>query len=220
MLKLGNALTHLAAMPTESVDMILTDPPYRVISGGNKNPDAPVGVLAANDGRIFEHNDIDVTQYAADLFRVLKSPGHLWMFINEKNRVRFETELCRVGFVTHFLGGWIKNTCTPNRWGMKNVEPVLMMRKGPARAFYNCGVKQFESCDNIVGDKVHPTEKPVRLLERYLSASTAPGDVVLDPFMGSGSTGVACAAAGRDFIGFEIDPVYYGVACRRIGVMP
>jgi site-specific DNA-methyltransferase (adenine-specific) len=218
--KLGDARTLLADMPSESVDMILTDPPYRVISGGNRNPNAPAGVLAANDGRIFEHNDIDVIEYAADLFRVLRSPGHLWMFINEKNRVRFEAELTRVGFITHLLGGWIKNTCTPNRWGMKNVEPVLMMRKGGARAFYDCGVKQFEACDNIVGDKVYPTEKPVRLLERYLSASSLPGHVVLDPFMGGGSTGVAAIVTGRNFIGFEVDPAYYGVACRRMGVMP
>jgi DNA modification methylase len=67
---------------------------------------------------------------------------------------------------------------------------------------------------------LHPTQKPVALMEYLIKTYTNPGDVVLDNCMGSGTTGVACKNTGRNFIGIERDPVYYAVACRRMGVMP
>lgn len=65
-------------------------------------------------------------------------------------------------------------------------------------------------------DRVHPNEKPIRLIERLVGIHTRPGDIVLDPFMGSGTTGVAAARLGRGFIGVELDPVYFDIARRRI----
>lgn len=62
----------------------------------------------------------------------------------------------------------------------------------------------------------HPTQKPVRLLERIIALVTQPGDTIFDPFMGSGTTGVACVQTGRNFIGCEIDPGYFEIAKRRI----
>lgn len=215
-----DARQGLKSLATCSVDAIISDIPYKTISGGNKAPEAPKGMLSKNDGRIFKHNHIDITEYADELFRVLADPGHVWMFTNELNRKRIETEMNRVGFKTHYLGGWIKNNVTPSQWGMKNVEPFFVFRKGRARPFYTPSIKQFIECDNIIGNKQHPTEKPVDLLAQMVKASTQPGDPVLDPFIGSGSTCVAAKENDRQFIGFEIDTAHYLTACKRLLVMP
>ena len=67
----------------------------------------------------------------------------------------------------------------------------------------------------IIGNKVHPTEKPVELMKYYIENSSKENDIVLDPFMGSGSTGVACLESNRKFVGFEIDENYYQIATDR-----
>lgn len=212
----------LPRLADNSIDCIVTDIPYRTISGGNvigKNGPSvhgrPTGMLAKNDGKVFEHNDIEFDEYMSDLFRVLRSPGHMWIFTNEMNRRVLEDSILRAGFKVHYLGGWVKNNVTPNRWGMKNCEPFFVCRKGPARSFYTPGLKQFIHRDNVRG-KVHPTEKPIGLMQDMVLASTHIGDTVLDPFMGAGSTGAAAIRLGRRFVGIEIDPEYYRIAAMRV----
>lgn len=218
-----DARNVLSSLPGGCVDCIVSDIPYRTISGGNsigKNGvgqyGRPTGMLAKNDGKVFEHNDIDISEYAHDLYRLLPDQGHVWLFSNEMNRRRIEDEMLRVGFKTHFLGAWIKNTVNPNRWGMKNGEPLFLFRKGKSRALYNPSLKQFIYHKNLRG-KSHPTEKPVGLMHDLVEASSLPGQVVLDPFMGTGATGVACADLGRRFIGIELSAEYHHTAVTRIG---
>ena len=74
----------------------------------------------------------------------------------------------------------------------------------------------MHSFDNIIGNKQHPTEKPVDLMKLYVENSSQVGDTVLDPFMGVGSTGVACKELGRNFIGVELDEQYFDIATKRI----
>jgi site-specific DNA-methyltransferase (adenine-specific) len=216
-----DARDGLAMLPDASVDMIWTDPPYRTISGGS-GPDPkhrrPVGVLAANAGNGgFQHNNIDVTEYALDFFRVLTDPGHLWIMCNELNRRPMEDAMLAAGFKTHFLGAWVKNNITPNRWGLKNAELVFLFRKGAARALYKRDLKQFHPHPNVKsGSKDHPTEKPAALIRDYIEASSRPGELVLDPFAGTGNSAVAARQAGRRYLGFEIDPDYAGVAWEKL----
>jgi len=126
-------------------------------------------------------------------------------------------EVCRkTGFVLHNLLVWEKNTANANRWYMKNCEFTLFFRKGPAKTINNPSSKMVHQFKNIVGNKMHPTEKPVELMEYYILNSSNENDVVLDPFMGSGSTGVACVKNKRSFIGFEIDENYFNIAKERI----
>lgn len=213
----------LPLMPTESIDLIVTDPPYRTISGGNsvgKNGlgtyGRPTGMLAKNDGRVFEHNDTPIETYAEDIFRVLKSPGHAYVFTNLLNLWNFHSVLSSVGFRVHNLLVWRKNNTVPNRWYMKNAEYVLFVRKGPARAIYTPGSQTVHDFKNLSGSKSHETEKPVDLMRYYIEASSRPGDVVFDPFMGTGATGVAAISTGRRFIGMEIDRRYFEVAKGRM----
>lgn len=202
------------------VDVIVTDPPYRVISGGNAADGRPTGVLAANDGRIFSANDIAFTDYLPQLYVALKDPGHLYMMVNFFNLEVALAATRQAGFDIHNLLVWQKNTVTPNRWYMKNCEYVIFARKGKAVTIANPGSKTVHSFTNATGDRLHPVEKPVDLMRLYIENSSKPGDLVLDPFMGSGTTGVAAKATGRRFLGIEVDPQYYAVACRRMGVMP
>lgn len=210
----------LANLPDDSVDLIVTDPPYPVISGGSGPTSAmhrrPAGMLSKNDGRIFDHNDIKFEEYIPELYRVLRSPGHLYLMVNLLNLWEARHQLLSVGFQIHNLLVWEKNNATPNRWYMKNVEYVIFARKGAARAINNKGSKTCHQYDNIIGSKSHPTEKPVELMRFYIENSSKPEDVVLDPFMGTGSVAVACQQSGRSFIGMEIDESYYKIAVERI----
>lgn len=205
----GDARDVLATWPSDSVDLIVTDPPYKKISGGNAAEGRPTGILAANDGKLFANNDIKFEEYLPDLYRVLKSPGHLYLFTDFTNLHEAMRQVWEAGFEIHNLLVWKKNNATPNRWYMKNVEYVIFARKGPARTIYEPGSM---TCVEVpsVRDRLHPTEKPVELLRRYVVNSSKPGDLVLDPFCGSGSTGIA--AAGRRFVGIEIDPEYAQIA--------
>ena len=78
------------------------------------------------------------------------------------------------------------------------------------------GTSNFLDIPNIIGGKLHPTEKPVELMQILIENSTNVGETVLDPFAGSGSTGVACKLLNRDFIGMEIDEKYYNIAKDRL----
>ena len=101
---------------------------------------------------------------------------------------------------------------------MKNCEYVLFLRKGKAKWINNIGEsKTVHKFNNIIGNKLHPTEKPVDLLEYDLLNSSEPNDVVLDPFMGAGSMGEACILNNRNFIGIELDSTYFQIAKDRIG---
>ena len=79
-----------------------------------------------------------------------------------------------------------------------------------------CGTKNILRIPNIIGTKTHPTEKPVELMKILIENSSNKDDIVLDCFMGTGSTGIACINANRKFVGIEIDKKYYDIAVRRI----
>ena len=113
------------------------------------------------------------------------------------------------GFRLHNILVWEKNNCTPSQYYMKNCEYVLFLRKGQDKYINNIGQsKTVHKFDNIIRNKKHPTEKPIALLKFYITNSTNEGDIVLDPFAGSGSTMEAAIELHRNFVGFEIDPKY------------
>ena len=226
MLKLGDARKLLRAMPSASVDLIVTDPPYKTIGGGTGESGTPghrrpAGMLASNNAKGgFEHNDIAFKEYMHDCFRVLRDPGHIYIMVNFLNLEEALQQLRLHGFGIHNLLVARKQNATPNRWYMKNCEYTIFARKGPAFPINDCGSMTCHDWVNPVGEKSHPTEKSVDLMKLYILNSSRPGDVVMDPFMGAGSVGVACRETGRKFIGFEIDPEYYATAIKRMRVMP
>ncbi len=201
-----------------SIDCIVTDPAYEVISGGaqeNKDVQRPGGILSANDGKIFEHNDIKISQWIGECYRVLKNNTHIYVMTNFLNLEEYMSEIRKAGFDLHNLLIWEKNNATPNRWYMKNCEYIIFARKGAAKPINDCGTKTVISVRNVV-NKIHPTEKPVELIEIFINNSTNPGDIVLDPFGGSMSTILAAIKNGRKGIGFEIDKKYFDIGSERL----
>ena len=119
------------------------------------------------------------------------------------------------GFMIHNLLVWEKNNVTPNRWYMKNCEYIIFFRKGKAKPINNMSSKTVHQFNNT-RERIHPTQKPVELMSLYINNSSEVGDVVLDPFMGSGSTAVASILNNRNYIGFELDKEYFDSCLNRI----
>ena len=216
----ADCLDAMRDIPDGSVDMVLTDPPYRVISGGSKGNPSLAESLGGNNGKIFKHNDISFTDWMPLVFDKLKPNSHAYIMTNLKNL--FELERCAVkcGFKVHNLLVWEKQNATANRWYMKNCEYTLFLRKGAAFSIDNMGSKTVHKFHNPVGNKLHPTEKPTDLMQLYVGNSSKKGQTILDPFMGSGTTGVACKNLGRSFIGIEMDADYFATASARIDATP
>ena len=215
-----DALNVLKSLPDCSIDLVVTDPPYKVISGGNKSEKWKSGwktsVLSRNDGKIFDYNDIKFSDWIPEVYRVLKDGTHFYCMTNVLNLSKVIQEAEKVGFYLHNILVWEKNNVTTNRWYMKNCEFTLFFKKGAAKTINNPSCKMVHKFNNPMGNKLHPTEKPVELMEMYVLNSSNEGDLVLDPFVGSGSTAIACLKNSRRFIGSEIDMNYYNVAKERV----
>lgn len=213
----GDFKSEIKYVETDSIDLICTDPPYRLIWGGKSyNKNAPKGILKDNDGKLFDYNEIEPKEFFGELYRVLKPNSHCYVMVNVLNMREFLNCAHNVGFKLHNILIWEKNNATPNNWYMKNCEFILFFRKGNAKPINNPSTKQLIKINNLIGDKVHPTQKPIELMELLINNSTNEGNLVLDPFMGSGTTGVACKRTNRKFYGIEIDKKYYNIAKERI----
>ena len=218
----GDCMELFKDVPAQSVDCIVTDPPYKIVSGGctNKGNMATTGCLsrsreAVKQGKMFRYNEIKFADWLPEAFRVLKDGAHCYIMVNGRNLAELNTECVKAGFKYQNLLVWNKGNVTPNKWYMNQCEFILLLRKGKAKNIRNMGTSTLISVPNIIGRKLHPTEKPVELLKIMVENSTDEGQTVLDPFMGCGGTGVACGTE-RNFIGFEIDRTYFEIAEHRI----
>lgn len=224
----ADCLDILKKLPDKSVDLVCTDCPYHIISGDCTNiprKDEPTGIFnrrnaftadTAKSGKLFKHNDIKFEDWLPEVYRVLKDDTHCYIMINARNLSELQTKAESVGFEFQQLLVWDKGNATPNRYYLNGCEFILMLRKGAARNINNMGYKNILSVPNIIGDKCHPTEKPVGLMEILIGNSTNEGDIVLEPFAGSGSTCIAAKNLGRNFIGIELDEEYCKVANDRL----
>ncbi len=212
----GDAVEIMKRYKDACFDCLICDPPYRTISGGTGGKNAPRGMLSKNDGKIFDYNDVEAKDWLKEAYRLLKEGSHAYIFTNFLNLQGMMEAIQSVGFKLHNLLVWLKNNATPNRWYMKNCEYVLLARKGKAKSINNCGSMTVHQFDNIIGNKLHETEKPVDLLKSYILNSTNENEWVLDPFAGSGSTAVAALETHRKFVTFEIDPKYIGTIHSRL----
>lgn len=196
----GDSRTILKKLKDESFDCIITDPAYKCISGGKGSCS---GILSKNDGKIFEENNIKFSEWLPDAYRVLKEGSHAYIFTNFLNLQKLMEEVQKVGFKIHNLLVWEKNNATPNRWYMKNCEYVLLCRKGKAKAINNKGSMTVSKFDNIIGNKIHETEKPIDLISYYMSNSTNENDWILDPFGGSMVLNIAGLKYNRKVFSIE-----------------
>ena len=215
----GDCFDVMRSLPDGSVDVIVTDPPYRVISGGTKSglsQNWKGTILEKNDGKIFKFNDVEIIDYMTEFYRLLKPGSHCYVMINNLNIRELLNVADKIGFGFHNLLVWVKNNTTPNRWYSKNLEYTCFFYKKPARMIYHPNSKQTFAIDNVLRNKLHPTQKPVELFEHYILNSVGEGMIVLDPFAGSGSLAIAAENAKRRWICIERDDVYYAKAVERI----
>ena len=225
-----DCLDGMRYIPSKSIDCVVTDCPYRICSGGVRLvPDGKEcsGVLKkphndcsvtpfAMQGKMFANNDIKFYEWLPDVYRVLKDGTHCYIMVNSRNLKELQQSAEDVGFEFQNLLVWNKSNSTPNKYYMQQLEFILMLSKRPARNINDMGQSNLLSCRNIIGKKVHPTEKPVSLMEVMIKNSTNEGDVVLDPFAGGGSTLIAANRLNRRYIGFEMDKQYYDIAYNRL----
>lgn len=218
----GDCLDIMANIPSGSIDLIVTDPPYKTTARGSAGNSGGMLQKEINKkGKVFEHNNIDVKDYAPEFYRVLKEGTHCYVMTNHKNLINMLNVFTDCGF--HFVKSliWDKGNKIMGTFYMSQFEYILFFRKGKAKNINNCGTSDIISVPNKKtkdrdGNNIHDTEKPVRLMEILIENSSKEGDLVLDNFIGSGSTGVAAVNTNRRFIGIELDEQYFKIAENRI----
>jgi site-specific DNA-methyltransferase (adenine-specific) len=215
----GDCLEIMRSIPDRSVDLCLTDPPYKVITGGTtKGFSHKTGnIFKSSGGNLFEHHSLDISLWAKEIFNKLKDDTHAYFFCNSLNMQNYLVCLSAVGFKLHNILVWKKNNKVTSRQYMKNCEYIIFCRKGKAKTIRYPSTPTVLEIDNI-RKKTHPTEKPVDLVKILMGNSSCDNHVVLDPFMGTGSAGVAAKDLNRKFIGIEKDEKYFNIAKDRIDI--
>lgn len=172
-------------------------------------------------GQVFAHNNIDCIEYAPEFFRVLKDGAHCYVMTNHVNLIHMLNTFTAAGF--HFIKSliWDKGNKIMGQYYMSQFEYILFFRKGRGVRINNCGTSDILSVPNIKtkdenGKNIHDTEKPIELMQVLIDNSSKENNIVLDPFMGVGSAGIASKKLNRNFIGIEIDSHYYNIAKERI----
>lgn len=244
---LGDSIEMMRGLPSSCVDAIFADPPYNLQLGGDLlRPDHSLVDAVDDDWDKFSDfaaYDQFTYDWLKEAKRLLKPDGSLWVIGSYHN-------IFRVGAILQNLGFWILNDIIwcktnpmPNFRGKRFTnahETMIWAATSPdARPCFNYEAmknmndeKQMRSDWNLPicsgkerrrdddGDKLHPTQKPESLLYRVITSSTKPGDIILDPFFGSGTTGAVAKKLGRHFIGLERDKRYAKYAEKRIAEIP
>lgn len=226
-IKCSDMLLELRQLSDNSIDCLVTDPPYKIVSGGCTKPLGGVlgsvtsGILNRNinnvkTGSLFDYNSLSFAEWLPEVYRVLKPKSHAYIFISGRRLNELTNEALKTGFIWQNLLVWKKQNVTPNKWYMNQCEFILMLRKGGAKNINDMGSTTCLEFLNPTGNKTHPTEKPVDLLKHLILNSTKENETVLDPFMGTGNTGIACIDTNRNFIGFEIDTKFFKFAENKL----
>jgi len=205
----GDCIELLPEIPTSSIDAVVVDPPF--FQGFNHN------------GSRSERADLSIGKPFFNLFfgnmaRVCKEERAVYVFCDWRTNGFFMDMMNDHVPVKNSLV-WVKHVGTGSCY--QNSYELILFHSNTTRRipFSNVitGIKSFNGGAKVTnGEKVHPTQKPVELIEKIIADSTQQGMTVLDPMMGSGTTGVACAKMGRVFIGIEQQRRYFDIACERI----
>lgn len=205
-LRQGDCLEEMKDIPDGSVDLVLTDPPYSFPTNQFR-PEARISQRTFGDFSTYQHF---FTSFLEEVMRVLKKEGDIYVFCDEVfYAVLFPLFYSR--FYSTKMLIWNKERIGMGGLWRRQYEVIIHARMLPASK--KSGDGDILNC-KPVREKLHQSQKPVELVERIIKKSEA--RIVLDPFMGSGTTGVACKNTGRNFIGIELDEAYFEVAKERI----
>src|SRR5277367_4947859 len=240
----GDCLALMASLPAASVDLVFADPPYNLqLSGELHRPDnSRVDGVEEDWDKFADFAEYDrfTRAWLGAAKRLLKPAGALWVIGTYHNIFRIGAAVQDLGFWILNDVVWRKSNPMPNFRGRRftNAHETLIWAakgRGPKRYTFNYDAMKMandelqmrsdwtlplctgeERIKGPDGQKAHPTQKPEALLHRVILASSKPGDLVLDPFFGVGTTGAAAKRLGRRFIGIEREEAYIAVARARI----
>ena len=220
----GEALAEMDKLIAKGVkvDIVITDPPYKTTSRGNAgNAGGMLQKKINKSGNVFKHNNIKIEEWLPRVYDLLKENAHSYIMTNHKNLRHYLNIIEENNFTFTKSLIWDKGNKIMGQYYMSQFEYILFIRKGKAKKINNCGTSDLLSVPNkktknVDGSNIHDTEKPVDLMEILIKNSTNENDLIIDPFMGSGTTGVACKNLNRDFIGIELDEKYFEIAKKRI----
>ena len=221
-LRHGDCLEIMKDIEDNSIDLIVTDPPYKVTSRGSAgNSGGMLQKKINKSGKVFLHNNIKFKDYLGEFYRILKNGTHMYIMTNHKNLIELLNVATDAGFIFTKSLIWDKGNKIMGQFYMSQFEYILFFRKGKAKKINNCGTSDILSIKNKKtkdknGLNLHDTEKPVELMEILIRNSTKENDIVLDTFMGIGGAGVAAKKLNRNFIGIELDEDYFNIAKKRI----
>jgi modification methylase len=241
---IGDCIAKLESLPAQSVDAVFADPPYNLqLEGALHRPDNSK-VDAVDDDwdkfASFEAYDAFTRAWLLATRRVLKKNGTIWVIGSYHNIFRVGTILQDLGYWMLNDIVWRKTNPMPNFRGRRFTnahETMIWAARDANSKGYTFNYEAMKALNDDVqmrsdwllpictggerlkdenGRKTHPTQKPESLLARVLLSSTKPGDVILDPFFGSGTTGAVARRLGRHFVGIERDKTYAKAARERI----
>jgi len=242
----GECVDTMKTLPARSVDLIFADPPYNLQLGGNLTRPDNSKVNGVEDEwdkfSSFAEYDKFTREWLLEARRLLKDDGAIWVIGSYHN-------IFRIGAILQDLGFWILNDIVwrktnpmPNFRGRRftNAHETMIWAAKSESAKYRFNYDAMKALNEDLqmrsdwtiplctggerlkkgdGQKVHPTQKPEALLHRVILSSTNTGDVILDPFFGTGTTGAVAKKLGRDFIGIEREREYIAHAKERIAAI-
>jgi len=214
----ADCMDILKQLPDKCIDLVLTDPPYELETcGGVGKSGLGARAKAVKDNILFVSDGFDYKQVFNEFKRIC-NPLNLYIFCSNKQIAKtmafFENE-----YPTTLLV-WHKTNAIPlvNKTYHSNAEFIVCVRDNGS-TFNNLSVADQSKVISMpypVGDRIHPTQKPVALIEKLLKIKTKENDLVLDCFSGSGTTAIACNKMKRRFICIEKDEGFYKASCKRL----
>jgi site-specific DNA-methyltransferase (adenine-specific) len=210
-LRCGDCLEVMKGMATNSLDAIITDPPYGVNTKSDGNGKLNPWADLCNSALWYQ-------TWITQCRHILKQTGCLWSFLNWRSVVTFQKAACDCKWPIESMMVWDK--CWIGPGGPRGLRPsyeLVALWAMPRFFIPDRGLPDVQRFPwSSTKPNGHPAEKPVKAMTWLVMNSTREGQTIFDPFMGSGTTGVACVQTGRDFIGIEIDEGYFKIAEKRI----
>ena len=234
MLYLGDCIEIMKKLERNKIDLIFADPPYFLSNDGKSIRSGKV--VSVNKGDWdkkdnYENVDSFTYNWLKECHRILKYDGTIWVSGTHHNVFDIERNMKKIGFNIINIVIWHKSDPPPLIYKNKfrfSYEFIIWAKKG-SKHYFNYdemyGVNNQEVEDVWLMDAVqmsekkhgyHPTQKPEKLLERIIKASSKEGDIVLDPFLGSGTTCYVAKRLNRKYIGIEKEEKYFNIAIKRI----
>lgn len=221
----GDSKELIKKIPDQFVDLILTDPPYNIGKHSTGNIPLPGRSAINNDVALWDQVDFHPEEWVDEFLRILKPTGNLFIFTSYNQLGRWYDCLDHRMDTTQFMI-WHKTNPAPKIFKAGFLNSCEMIYCGWNKKHTWNFISQTEMHNFIespicmrperLSNPKHPAQKPTAVLKKIVTIASNEGDVVFDPFMGVGSTGVAAQALQRRFIGFELDEAYFNASKERI----